>query len=46
MGQVTLSIGIAVAGEGESLERLMERADAALYSAKRAGRNRIERAHD
>jgi diguanylate cyclase len=42
MGQVTLSIGIAVAEEGESLERLMERADTALYRAKRAGRNRVE----
>lgn len=46
IGLVTLSVGVAVAGEGESLERLMERADAALYSAKRAGRNRIELAHD
>jgi diguanylate cyclase len=42
IGQVTLSIGIAVATQGESLESLMERADAALYSAKRAGRNRVQ----
>ncbi len=46
MGQVTLSVGIAVAEEHEPLERLMERADAALYRAKRAGRNRIELDHD
>ena len=45
MGQVTLSIGIAVAEEGESLERLMQRADTALYGAKRAGRNRVELAN-
>ena len=41
IGQVTLSIGVAVARSGESLESLMERADAALYSAKRAGRARV-----
>jgi diguanylate cyclase (GGDEF)-like protein len=45
MGQVTLSIGIAVAEEGGSLERLMQRADTALYRAKRAGRNRVELAN-
>jgi diguanylate cyclase len=42
IGQVTISIGIAMARAGESLESLMERADAALYSAKRAGRNRVQ----
>jgi diguanylate cyclase len=42
IGQVTLSVGVAVAEEGESLERLMERADAALYRAKEVGRNRVE----
>lgn len=41
IGQVTLSIGVAVARSGETLESLMERADAALYSAKRAGRARV-----
>jgi diguanylate cyclase len=41
LGQVTLSIGVAVAQEPESLEQLLERADAALYSAKRMGRNRV-----
>jgi diguanylate cyclase len=41
IGQVTLSIGVAVARVSESLESLMERADAALYGAKRAGRARV-----
>jgi diguanylate cyclase len=41
IGQVTLSIGVAVARNGESLESLMERADMALYGAKRAGRARV-----
>jgi diguanylate cyclase len=41
IGQVTLSIGVAVARDGESLESLMERADMALYGAKRAGRARV-----
>jgi PleD family two-component response regulator len=39
---VTLSIGIAVGEEGETLDGLMERADKALYTAKRGGRNRVE----
>ena len=39
---VTLSIGVAVGREGESLEQLIGRADAALYRAKGKGRNRVE----
>jgi diguanylate cyclase len=42
IGQVTLSMGVAMAREAESLEELLVRADAALYSAKRLGRNRVE----
>jgi diguanylate cyclase len=42
IGQVTLSMGVALAQQGESLEKLLERADAALYIAKRMGRNRVE----
>ncbi|MCE7030118.1 PleD family two-component system response regulator [Jiella avicenniae] len=40
---VTVSAGVAVvsAGRGETREALVKRADAALYEAKRAGRNRI-----
>lgn len=41
VGEVTVSIGVAVAGEGELLDKLLERADAALYTAKRMGRNRV-----
>jgi diguanylate cyclase len=40
-GSVTLSIGVAIGGEEDTLESLMARADAALYAAKRAGRNRV-----
>ncbi len=39
--RVTLSAGLAVWQAGESLEQVIERADAALYQAKNAGRNRV-----
>jgi diguanylate cyclase (GGDEF)-like protein/PAS domain S-box-containing protein len=39
--QTTVSIGLAQLGDDESLERLLARADAALYQAKRNGRNCI-----
>ncbi|HEX3952191.1 MAG TPA: PleD family two-component system response regulator [Stellaceae bacterium] len=39
---VTVSIGVAVTGEGEDTqETLLKRADDALYSAKNSGRNRV-----
>jgi diguanylate cyclase (GGDEF)-like protein len=38
---VTVSVGTALRRRGESLTAFMERADAALYDAKRAGRNRV-----
>ncbi|MDO9263191.1 MAG: GGDEF domain-containing protein [Desulfosalsimonadaceae bacterium] len=39
----TVSIGFAIfKGKGDSLDRLMERADLGLYAAKRGGRNRVE----
>jgi len=41
VGAVTLSIGVAVGRPGETFQSLMERADAALYSAKRNGRNQV-----
>ncbi len=41
---LTASFGIAARQEGETPERLMARADKALYAAKLAGRNRTERA--
>jgi diguanylate cyclase (GGDEF)-like protein len=39
--QVTFSAGAVLAHSGESLESSVARADALLYAAKRAGRNRI-----
>jgi len=38
---VTMSFGVASLHPGESLEQLRERADAALYRAKNAGRDRV-----
>jgi len=40
-GTVTLSIGTAQYRPGESLADLIRRADAALYTAKRTGRNKV-----
>jgi diguanylate cyclase (GGDEF)-like protein len=39
--RVTISIGVAEYQEGESGDDLLKRADKALYSAKRNGRNRV-----
>jgi diguanylate cyclase (GGDEF)-like protein len=39
--QVTFSAGVAVFRQGETIEQLLHRADAALYEAKRAGRNQV-----
>ncbi|KQT60441.1 MULTISPECIES: PleD family two-component system response regulator [unclassified Aureimonas] len=39
---VTVSVGYANLGPGDSAETMLKRADQALYSAKRAGRNRVE----
>jgi diguanylate cyclase (GGDEF)-like protein len=40
---ITISVGIAVVGPGDDLhlERLVHRADEAMYEAKNAGRNRV-----
>jgi diguanylate cyclase len=40
-GRITISIGVAQLREGETPVALVERADACLYAAKRAGRNRV-----
>lgn len=39
---VTASLGVAVMGEEESPRTTLQRADAACYAAKAAGRNRVE----
>jgi diguanylate cyclase len=41
MDPVTISIGIAEAIPDDSLSTLLERADRAMYGAKRCGRNRV-----
>jgi diguanylate cyclase (GGDEF)-like protein len=38
---VTVSVGVAALGDGESVEALVRAADEALYEAKAAGRNRV-----
>ncbi len=42
--KITASIGIACLNRGEALAAWFERADSALYLAKKAGRNRVMRA--
>jgi diguanylate cyclase (GGDEF)-like protein len=39
---LTASFGVALLGAGESPASLLQRADAAMYQAKRNGRNRVE----
>jgi diguanylate cyclase (GGDEF)-like protein len=41
LGEVTISAGVAQLRSGEIMAALIERADAALYASKRAGRNRV-----
>lgn len=38
---ITISVGGAMLRQGETKEALLERADAAMYEAKQAGRNRV-----
>ena len=38
---VTVSVGVATFVEGDTQQSLFERADQALYRAKRAGRNQV-----
>jgi diguanylate cyclase (GGDEF)-like protein len=39
---VTASFGVAALGINETLERLVKRADLAMYQAKHLGRNRVD----
>jgi diguanylate cyclase len=39
LGRITVSVGAAMLRPGDSVASLIERADACLYAAKRAGRN-------
>jgi diguanylate cyclase (GGDEF)-like protein len=41
---ITISMGLASFGPGDTCETLLGRADAALYEAKGAGRNQVKRA--
>ena len=40
-GTITLSIGVGGYRPGEPVDEVLQRADAALYQAKRSGRNRV-----
>jgi diguanylate cyclase (GGDEF)-like protein len=39
--KATVSIGVAVFHEGDDLDRLLSRADEALYTAKNGGRDQV-----
>jgi diguanylate cyclase len=41
LGRITLSIGVAEYSPGESVGEMVQRADRALYMAKRLGRNQV-----
>jgi diguanylate cyclase len=41
LGRITISIGVATLTKTDTAQSLIERADACLYAAKRAGRNRV-----
>lgn len=42
VGNITMSFGIAISRQGDDADKLIERADSALYLAKNEGRNRIK----
>lgn len=41
LGKITMSVGVAQFYAGEAIDQLIERADAALYTAKHNGRNQV-----
>jgi predicted signal transduction protein with EAL and GGDEF domain len=44
--RITGSFGVAAYRDGESLENLIQRVDAAMYRAKESGKNRVVTAGD
>jgi diguanylate cyclase len=46
IGQVSISVGVAHSAGTIALDSLMQKADGALYAAKREGRNRVESARE
>jgi diguanylate cyclase len=38
---ITISIGVSIFGQGDSVSSIIDRADRALYQAKKAGKNRV-----
>jgi len=42
VGAITCSFGVTMMQQNETLEEALERADEALYQAKRSGKNRVE----
>ena len=46
VGRISASFGVAEWGAGDTLETVMQRADTALYAAKRQGRNGVRVAMD
>ncbi len=42
LGRITVSLGVASLLPSDSANSLLDRADACMYAAKRAGRNRVE----
>lgn len=41
LGYITISVGVSTYRPGDSVQSIVERSDAALYLAKRTGRNRV-----
>lgn len=41
VGDISVSVGVGSVNSGDTFEQSLERADAALYAAKRAGRNQV-----
>jgi diguanylate cyclase len=46
IGQVSISVGVAHSAGTINLDQFMQKADGALYAAKREGRNRVEEAKE